>query len=177
LGKYGEFGAAAIAFEHFGFPVVEPDCRIYEKGDKSFECDLPFSHFDASLPDAGVKTCDDNTLATTARIGDTYSWLWQYKNKKNPGGLDRLFNDPESMELQFLMYTPKVWHGSITLIATAPWKLLYPLIINRTTVLEGLQSIKRCLYYNDLLAAWTGWSSPLTGQTFLRNGAASADAL
>jgi hypothetical protein len=143
--KLNEFFDLKFAVTKLGFPKdCKIDLEIREGGNKGWFVDLPFNDIDKSFPNVHCKSCNNKTL----KIAGDYSWTLQFKNNDNGYGRDPLFDKPESMDLVFFSHMEKGYRKA-TVKATAPWKLVYPLLKN--PVLKKLSDIKQCVYYSDLV--------------------------
>lgn len=151
-GKCGEFIAATFFFKK-GFPQVDPDTKIYTNvKDKMYDADLLFGQEDEGYPDCGVKTCTEKTLGfMESYTGERQmTWTFQYSDKNQHSGIDRLFNETEIPEPILFVYVDRTFM-SASVVASAPWSKVHPLL--KDPVVPKLKGLKKCLYFDDLVEA------------------------
>lgn len=135
-GKKAEFFASEFLAARLGETVIEPDLEVYSAKHKSWDVDLPYQ----SLP-AHVKS--------TTRLRDL-SWVFQWANTAGDGGQDALFKKygNDAIVLVYLENAedPVGWIKGIVDVASA-----VPLM--REPRMKYLKGLKKCLYFEDLVAA------------------------
>lgn len=134
-GKKAEFFASKFLSDRLGETMIEPDMEVYSAKHKSWDVDLPYT----SMP-AHVKS--------TTRRRDL-SWVFQWSNHGIGKGRDLLFRKygKDAIVLVFLenAVDPTGWIKGIVDVETA-----IPLM--REPRLPYLRGLKKCLYFEDLVA-------------------------
>lgn len=150
IGKCGEIIVSSHLRKEYGFPVMIPDFKIYDKQNKSWDCDLPFSKEDENYPNCHVKTCSYSTSNFIRGSGSKYSWTFQYSDGFGKNGKDRLFDKPNCNELILFVYFPNIGWGwkEAKLVASAPWNKLQSIL--KEPISKELRQIKKCIYSKDL---------------------------
>lgn len=141
LGKKAEFFALYYLMKECDYPFVEPDIKVYDVRNKSWNADLPFNEIDKNFPNIHVKSCD-------RKYNDDYSWVFQYGNNSDKFGRDKLFSDGfESDLITFIqLEDPK---SNIAIIkAILPWGTAQKYLEN--PFFPKFIGLKKCIYHKTL---------------------------
>ena len=145
-----------------GFPDVQPDLTIWDDNHKKsveelYAPDAPYSKIDVRFPDAGCKSCTQNSYKFVGGFrkennmpgGSDFSWVFQWGNSNGIGGRDAIFNclNPGLACLTFI----SSWESNIIQIrAVVPFLRIKSYVIKTLPLKPNLEKIKRVCYLEKI---------------------------
>lgn len=141
FGKVGELVAAKFIVKGLKYPAMEPDFRIFEKGDKSWDADFPYKTLGTAARNIHIKSY--------APSDKPESWAFQYQNKNGNGGTDKLFSEFKTHRKDLIVcILVDIPNRVGTIRVVGDWNDIHGCLSE--PVSPKLQGLKKFLYY-DLL--------------------------
>jgi hypothetical protein len=141
LGKKAEYFVMWSLFKFWNFPEIQIDTEIRSGRQKGWAVDLPYSHYDDTLPNIHVKACS----AGTYKFCGDYSWTFQYWDENR--GKDDIFNQNHN-DLVAFIYLDDYQNAEATIIGILDWNTISKYL--KDPIKHSLKGYKKCLYYEDI---------------------------
>lgn len=138
-GKLAEYVVAHLLHDSFNFPFVEPDIRVYDGADKSWDADLPYGTAYNTFYDIHVKTS----------VFDDVSWTFQLKNAYENGGTDKEFYSDQPHVYALVVINKSKGSSICATVYFTISSFLKPFL--RDPVSNRLKGLKQVIYERDLL--------------------------
>ena len=120
---------------------MEPDFRIFEKGDKSWDADFPYKSLGIAARNIHIKSY--------APSDKPESWAFQYQNRSGNGGTDKLFSDFKGHRKDIILCVMVDIPNRYGLIRVmGDWNDIHGSLSD--PVSHKLKGLKKFLYYDHL---------------------------
>jgi hypothetical protein len=153
--KCSEFAVSQFLTDHYGFPQMEPDTKLYGRTEKSWNADLIYKDIDFlgekfDTLNIHVKSANRKTM----QDGYPESFTFQLANKNNKGGMDAILTSTNANDICVFVYVPHTTvvttKADFYIRAIVPWLHIRENNLLEQPVASSLRGVKICVYTESL---------------------------